>query len=288
MSIVTESMTVNLQVGFWIGQRLDKEASRKVVEEAGATDSDAARVNKHIVPKETLKPIVTAANSLRAHFYAKTLPWKDNGDRLLTRKMFDTFVEEHGKLRKVFEDAVETFLRVDYPKARDQAEFRMGTMFKADDYPSIDSLRRRFYVALDIDAVTTAGDFRVQMEANQLARIQKDMEASLNARLGKAMTDIWERLAETLGHFQKKMDGDDIFRDSTVKNLEELVAMLPALNVTDDPELARICSQIEDRIIGYTPKELRTDKHVRTLAATEAKKIMDDMAGFMRAFGSAA
>jgi hypothetical protein len=36
MSIATKAMVLNLQIGIWQGYRLDKEASRKVVEDASA------------------------------------------------------------------------------------------------------------------------------------------------------------------------------------------------------------------------------------------------------------
>jgi hypothetical protein len=279
-------MVLNLQIGIWQGYRLDKEASRKVVEDANA-DGDAARVNKHLVPKESLKKIVTTSNSVRAHFYDKTLPWKDNGDRLLTRLMFQDFIQEHERLVGEFKDAVEEFITSGYPTAREKAEFRMGDLFNPADYPHPDSLRRRFYINLDIDAVTEAGDFRVQMDQDQLDSVRSSMEQALTERIGRAMRDVWERLGEVVGHFAKKMGSDDIFRDATVRNLEEMVDLLPGLNVLDDPDLKAIGDEIRAKLHGYDPKTLRKDKAARSQAAQDAKAIMDRMAGFMSAFGAA-
>jgi hypothetical protein len=105
-----------------------------VTKDAGA-DSDAARVNKHLVPKQALADVVSAASAVRTHLYLKTLPWKDNGDRLLTRKLFLGFIEEHERLVGEFDKAVHQFLTVAYPAARDQAEFRMGSLFKPTTIP---------------------------------------------------------------------------------------------------------------------------------------------------------
>jgi hypothetical protein len=279
-------MVLNLQIGIWQGYRLDKEASRKVVEDANA-DGDAARVNKHLVPKEALKKIVTTSNSVRAHFYNKTLPWKDNGDRLLTRAMMLDFMPEHERLVGEFKDAVEEFITTGYPEARAKAEFRMGELFNPDDYPAPDSLRRRFYINMDIDAVTEAGDFRVEMEQDQLDSIRATMEGAMRDRLGKAMRDVWERLSEVIGHFAKKMGSDDIFRDATVRNVEELVDLLPGLNVLDDPDLKQIGDEIKAKLHGHDPKTLRKDKAARSQAAADAQAIMDRMAGFMSALGVA-
>jgi hypothetical protein len=283
MSIVKNAMVTNLQIGIWQGYRLDKEASQKVTKDANA-DGDAARVNKHLVPKEALKPVVAAAGAVRTHFYAKTLPWKDNGDRLLSRLMFAPFIEEHERLVGEFKDAVDTFLTTSYPSARDQAEFRMGELFKADDYPSADSLKRRFYINMDIDAVTEAGDFRVEMEQHQLDEVRQSMEAAMQARLNRAMHDVWERMRDVVGHFAKKMGSGEVFRDSTVNNIRELIDLLPGLNVTGDPDLTRIGDEVKALANGYDPKDLRKNQGARSQAAKEADEIMARMGGFMAAF----
>ena len=57
-ALTERAMVMTLSISRWQGHRLDKEASRKVTSEAGAA-ADAARVNKHLVPKEALAPIVT-------------------------------------------------------------------------------------------------------------------------------------------------------------------------------------------------------------------------------------
>jgi hypothetical protein len=285
MSIVKNAMIVNLQVGLWTGFRLDKEASLRVTSEAHA-QSD--RVNYHLVPKETLKPIQTAAGAVRLHFYAKTLPWKDNGDRLLTRKMYMQFIEEHEGLKSQFDDEVEHFLKKSYLAARDQAEFRMGELFDRDDYPTPKQLKNRFYINMDVDAVTEAGDFRVDLDKEHLSAERQKMEQAMEQRIARAMGDLWGRLSDTLGHFAERTKGDKKFKAATIHNLEEIVDMLPALNVTNDPDLARITKDIKNTVIGYKPEEIREDKKVRKEVSGEAKRIMDEMRGIMSAFGGKA
>lgn len=283
MSISNNTMVVNLQISVWSGYKLDKGMTQKVTSEANAA-ADAARVNKHIVPKESLKEIITAQGALRTHFYTHTLPWGDNGDRLLPRLSFTDFMQEHGKLNEAFNNAVDNFINEKYLRARDQAAFRMGEMFRPEDYPEPEQLRRRFAVNLDIHGVPTGRDFRVDMDSATLDMLRQQIESKNQERVTAAMQDVWSRLAEVLGHFATKMADDSVFRDSTVKNLEELVDMLPALNVTGDPKLEQVRQDINDTLIGYTPKDLRKDTAVRQAAAQESKRIIDQMAGFMGAF----
>lgn len=290
MSITTKAMVLNLTINLWKGYRLDKDASKKVADDANA-DSDAARVNKHLIPKAALAPIVTAAGAVRTHFYQHTLPWKDNGDRLLTRTMYMKFIQDHQDLADKFDDEVDTFIKKTYPAAVEQAGFRMGALFNPDDYPRPDELRRRFSVTLDIDAVTEAGDFRVQMDKAEIANVRGQMEEAMEKRIAGAMRDVWGRLLDVVSHFHTKMvsttaAGDPaIFRDSTVTNITTLLEILPGLNVLDDPELEKMRLQVEQTIAGYEPSELRQLPEVRSAAAKEADEIMASMRAYMNAMG---
>jgi hypothetical protein len=278
-------MIVNLQIGVWMGYRLDKEESRKVTESNGA-DADAARVNKHIIPKEDMKAITAAGNQVRTHFYTNTLPWKDNGDRLLTRKRYMPFIETHEKLVGNFKDAVNEFVNTLYPRAVARAEFRMGSLFKEDDYPEARELQRKFFCNLDIDAVTMPEMLKGCFEDKEAyEKAKADAEAAMQARTVKAVGSLWGQLAEMLSHLGSKLaDENAIFRDSTITNLQELVDMMPDLNFTNDPNLTRIANEIEQTMLGYEVKDLRKDGKVRKAAALDAKKILDDMGGFMAAF----
>ena len=288
MSITENCMIVNLSISQWHGHRLDKEASRDLTARAGA-DSDSARVNKHLIDKKALKPIIEAANKVRTHYYTATLPWRDNGDRLLTRKMFTDFMSEHHALVGEFNRKVEDFITDDYPRERERAAFRMGDLFNPDDYPSADMIRRKFAINLDMDIVSDAKDFRVQLDKDETDRIRSNIAETMNRRANDAMQHVWQRLAETLGKFAERMsDEKAVFQYTTVSNLDDLVAALPKLNLMDDPDLDALTKALEERVIGHTADELRSDAKTRARVADEASKIMDEMAGFMSAFGTAA
>ena len=285
-ALTERAMTMNLTISLWQGYRLDKEASRKVTADNGA-DADAARVNKHLVPKDYLAPVVTAANAIRSHFYDNTLPWRDNGDRLMTRILYMPFIQEHERLVTEFNEAVRVFLDEKYPTAIEKAAFRMGDLFKRDDYPPVGELRYRFRVALDIDAITTAGDFRVQIDQEHVDKVRASMEDAAMRRVQTAQADVWRRLLEKIGNYAERLSTPDaVFRDSLIGNVEELVELIPGLNVLDDPDIEAVRLQVKAKLLGNDAKDIRKDPALREELAGEAKQIMDTMAGFMRAFGA--
>jgi len=285
MSLTTECMLMNLQIGVWMGYKLDKQASDELTTMKGAAD-DAARVNKHLVPKEALNPIIAAGGAVRRHFYTNTLPWKDNGDRILTRKRYEKFIQQHSELVGEFNAAVAHFLKKSYPAARDRAEFRMGEMFKDTDYPTPNFLKSKFYVSIDIEPVAEGKDFRVDIGKAAVASVRSQMDEAIEARIKTANADLWKRLKAVTSYFQERMADGGKFKATTVTNLQELVTMLPELNFTDDPDLNAVHKRISEQLAIYEPQDLRDDEKLRTNAAREASKILKDMGGFMKALGA--
>ena len=285
MSITDNCMIVGIHVGKWSGHRFDKRASSDLNSESSA-ESDVARVNKSLIPKESAKKLTAAYGAIYTHVYSNTLPWKDNGDRLLPRALYEKFIEQHHSLRHAFEDEVSDFLDRVYPALRARAQFRMGALFDPNDFPDVADLRRRYYVHLDIDAVTTSHDFRVKMEQDALDEVRSSIETAMNERVNSAMRGAVEQLSKALGHFQKKMaDEKEIFRDSTVANLEEIVSKLPAFNILGDEKLDELIDEIRSDVLGNSAKDLRKNPEVRSEVATKAQEILAKMSGFMNAFG---
>jgi hypothetical protein len=270
-------MIVDLQLSRWSGTKTDPKASKQLTADANAKDGSAI-VSKRLVPKEAFTDIVTACNALRAHMSKHTLPWSDNGQRIMTRNIFEIFMSGYGELERQFNAAVAEFITVKYPQARDQASFRMGDLFVESDYPTIEELHRKFQVTLDIDGITEPDDFRVALPQQELDKLKASMEESIQRRLGSAMHDVWLRIAELLEHYIEKIgDEDAIFRDSTVNNLIDLMNILPGLNVTGDPKLREIRQRIMATIGSYTPNDLRKQDTLRATAAKEAREIRDSL-----------
>jgi hypothetical protein len=277
MSLANKAMLVDLHLSRWSGYKIDAKASNKLVMDASAQTGSAV-VSKRLVPKEAFADIVTTCNALRAHMVKHTLPWSDNGQRIMTRNIFEIFMTGYGELERQFNAAVKEFVEVKYPQARDQASFRLGDLFVEKDYPTLDQLQEKFRVDLDIDGITEPEDFRVALPEQELNKLKESIEASLSRRLSSAMQDVWLRVAGLLEHYIDKVGNDEaIFRDSTVNNLVDLMNILPGLNVTGDPKLREIRRRIMETIGSYQPDDLRKQDDLRAAAAREAKEIRESI-----------
>ena len=283
MSITSSCMLVNLRVGMWSGRRLDKAISSEVTSAKHAQE-DTLRVNKLIVPKDTIAPVVTAANALRANFYTKTLPWAEQGARAITRMGYRPFLEAHEKLAQSFYGAARHLVRVTYPEARAQAEFRMGDAFVESDYPDPCELSDKFYVAIETDPIPSGADFRVDISKQDAEAIRQQIEERTRSRLNEAAKSVWERLQGVVEHYARTMANADIrFKDATVRNLHDLVEAMPALNIMEDPALDAFAKEVR-QTLSWTPKELRDDDAARKSAADEAAAMLAKMDSMMNAF----
>lgn len=284
MSIVNNCMLVTLRLGSWSGRRLDKGISGEVTAQKEAQEGSLT-VNKQLVPKDVLAASVTAANNVRAHFYEKTLPWAEQGARVITRTGYQKFIEDHQALVGLFHSAVEDLIAVGYPQARAQAEFRMGLAFNLADYPEAYELRDKFYVDLDIAPVPTGADFRVDISSQAAEAIRQQIETKTRDRLAEAAKSVWERLRDVVGHYAKTMGDQDIkFKEATIRNLHDLMDAMPALNITEDPALDQFAKEVRQSL-SWSSAEIRKDPSTRAAAAAEAERILDQMSGFMNAFG---
>ena len=285
MGIADKAMIVNLSIGCWEGRKLDKKASAKVTSDAGASDGDVARVNKLLIAKPTFADLFSTRNSLRTHVVTHTLPWRDDGQRILMRNMYPVFMEKYGALERAYQSAAKEFIEVKYPAERDRSSFRMGELFNPEDYPAPSELEHKFYVNLEIDGITEPNDFRVNVGDDEVAKIREKMEETINSRISAAMQDVWLRLIDVTQHYVERMaDKEAIFRDTTVTNLVDLVNIMPGLNIIGDPNLKKIRQRLMDTVYGYEPADLRKNEETRAQAALEAQEIIDDMRGFMQAF----
>ena len=286
MSIATECMTVNIHMGMWEARKQDKAAGQEVSANANAKPGTAS-VNKQIIPKEALAKIQARYSAIYNHVRVHTVPWKDNGDRLLSRKMWTRFIEIYEELAAAFNKEVNDWVENEYPVLLGKAQFDMGALFNPNDYPDPHVIKGKFYVRLVMDAVTEAGDFRCNLKDTDVAdRIRKDIEANIGQRLKKAQGEVWGKLANMVAHYAERMKSDGRLYESTRDNLIELCDILPGLNVFDDPDLRAMGKEIKQRLGGYDTADLRKDKDLKSAAAAEADEILERMSGFLKAFNN--
>lgn len=285
----SRAMLATVRIEAWSGRRLD----RKITDETNAAHgaaADAGRYNKALLPKDAMAGITAAANAARTLHYARTLPWLDEGARILPAAAFPDYSAAMKRHRSEFESAVESFVR-SYPDHIAAARVRLNGMFDPADYPDPADIRSRFTLKTRVLPVPDAADFRVDMADAQAAEIRAAIEESTREALATAVRDVWGRIADVVGRMAERLaeyrpaaggrKAEGIFRDSLVENVRELAAILPALNLTNDAALSGISNRIERELCRHDADALRESDVLRRDVAESAAAILSDVSAFL-------
>lgn len=273
----------------WSARKLDRRVTEQVAADHGAA-SDAGRYNKALLAKDALAGVVTAANAARSLHYARTLPWLDDGARILPAAAYSDFAPRMARIRDEFLAAVDSFVSA-YPSYVADARVRLNGMFNAADYPEPAEIRDRFGFDVRVFPVPDARDFRVQIGDAAADAIREEVERCTREALESAMRDAWQRVAESVGRMAERLraykpgaDGsraEGIFRDSLVENVRDLAGILPGLNLTGNPDLARVAERMARELAAHDAADLRESDVLRKATAESAESILADVAAYM-------
>lgn len=279
--LTTKAMLVKLSISQWTAKKHDKNATATV--ETHYAAHEAGRFNKVLVAQEAIKAVGKTANAARTFHYENTLPWTDEGYRILPATNFDKYSTEMRTLRADFDKAVEVFI-ADYPSLVSDARIRLNGLFNEADYPDTSNIHKKFSFGTEINPLPMGSDFRVSLNSQETDRIRSEIEARTQAGLEAAHNDLYRRLADVVKHMAEKLsDTDAIFRDSLVENVCDLVNLIPKLDITGDSQLEKLRKEAEEKLCRIPPDMLREDKATRLDTAKNAESILSAMAGMYQA-----
>lgn len=279
------ALLVSLNIKTFGAHKHDKKASKETADNNDA-EEDSVKANKSLVSKTMLEPITKAMSALRTFHYDNSLPWLDEGVRVLPSANYEPYKAEMEKHKDAFDAAVRRFCE-QWPEVILDAQKRLGKMFKPDDYPV--DIADRFGVKVRFMPLPEAGDWRLPALADvEQAALAAQRDATMDDAKKTAMRDVWERLATDVKSMAVRLaayKADDgttkPFRDSLVENMRETVALIPRLNFADDPELERIRLLVNAELCGSDAQELREDDAKRAATVERAEKIAAEIGEFM-------
>ncbi len=279
-TIADRAMLVSVKVSMWSGQITDKKVSQEVAD-SHRTTKDAGRYTKNLLPGcVELEKVAKLGGALRKDvLYKRTLPWKDDGKRIMLASAYEDFTRDMKKAIQEFQDAVDVFVDR-YPDLRREAERTLNGMFNADDYPDLRQIRTKFGAKPDIEPLPQAKDFRVDLSQGAVDVIRADIEQSVMLACQDAQRCAWEKLRTSLSAMLERLSGENedgkpkTFRDSLFGNVAELVDLLPQLNVLEDPELDRAAKKVKDEVLAYSAQQCRDSKATRLQAAKRVEDIL--------------
>jgi hypothetical protein len=293
----SRAMLCTVSISAWSGYKYDREASEELADIHGA-DKDSGRFNKRLVPRKELEEITRLIGLARRDHEFVTLPWSDNGYRVLPAAAYMDHTETMRRHAAEFKAAIGRLLVRFEELVKNQS--RLGTLFKVGDYPGMrdeggglrftfpDELRARFSFETRVLPLPNADDFRVSMGDEDRERIKRQITQSIQASLRVGTRELWQRLYKVVEHMSQRMSeynaAEDGHKprlyDSMITNIVEIVDVLPKLNIAGDTELDRMAGEVR-RSLVIDPQELRKSASARSDTARAAVDIAQRMAAYM-------
>lgn len=278
--VARSAMLVDLFISTYSGRKQDRKTQDEVTTSKGAASKKAATVAKHLFADcKELDDITKFQSRARALHYKLTLPWSDNGSRLLPMTKFMEYKQVMNDAEDEFRRLVMKFVSV-YDTRVAAAAFQLGTLFNRSEYLTQAQVARRFSFEISFTPLPLSGDFRLDADLEVQRDLIESYEAKANARLQASMQDAWKRLHEVLLRISDRLgpteDGKPkIFHETMLSNADELVELLRDFNVTGDPAMERARVALREAVLGVSAKELRTTEAVRV----DVKQKVDEILG---------
>lgn len=284
-SIHSRAMLVSLSISTWSARKFDRAVTEKVNVEYAASP-DAGRYNKHLfggANADSHAAVIAAASGARRTHYDETLPWSNDGWRLLPSANYFDYTDKLRHARQKFESAREVFVG-EYDALVAAATISLNGLFRPDDYPPAYAIASKFGFELDFSPVPTAGDFRLDLPADEIVRIEHDVTNRVEAATAEAMRDVWGRLYEAVTRIRDRLverpNGEKPkYSDRMLDIARDTIDVLGRLNVTQNVELERLRRQLANTIEGLDAPTLRANDELRSETASQAQAILDAMKG---------
>ena len=289
-ALENKAMIVTMTASMWGASVSDKALANTLTHQHRA-DEGTASVRKQLIGKDALKPVKAAIDLAKFIHNRMTLPWADNGQRLLSvkahetyRDMMETAMARVDEQRRIFVDAYEAEI--------ERARFALGDMFDENDYPDPKEVGSKFGVTYIIEPVPSAAHFVADIGDEEAERIKADLEQRAQMKLDAAMVALYERIEEALRRLIDRVgfneDGSPRPVHATaLESLQTLVEAVPSLNLTDDPKLNEIARRLRSLVGSLTIDELRyrsSKPHVVEQVSEKRKMMQAELADIATAY----
>jgi hypothetical protein len=273
--IQKKAVIVRFNVSSYTARKQDKAVQARVEREAGAK-VDTVNVSKRLIGKDA-KAYKDVEQKARAYHYEVTLPFGDNGDRLLPVALVPQYTAKMDGYKVEFERAAQEFCR-EFPQLVTAAMMELGDLWRRDDFPNTWAISSKFNFSFAFSPVPESGHLIIDAAQEVVEDMRRSISESVVNLERQAIRSIHERLFYTLAAlFERVSKSDAIFRDSLIGNMQEVVELSGALNFAGDEKLENYRARLAEMLQGIEPETLRESRRIREQVANKAELVLNEM-----------
>lgn len=281
------ALLVSLNVSKWDPNITDKNASAKLSEENGVTEEGLCRVRKSLISKnEYTKKISALLSALHTYYYSVTLQYTKQGTRILPVALHGQFVARVNadcqKLALLVQEFVDAF-----PSLKEQSKKKMGSLYREEDFPEPETLKKRYSVQPQFEPLPNSGQFLdLGFSSEQEVKLREQLENSMRETLATATSNVWRELYSKLQNLVDRVGNPDSrLHESVIEGVIDMAAVLPQLNVLDDPNMNELASALTGSLEGLSMAKLKVNEDLRQRVYADTKAAVSHIEQLMFAGG---
>jgi len=266
-SISASAVLAELSIGSYNPQRKDHRVTDTVNTVEGAS-SDTGQYTKRLFPGIKLfTQVKTLEMRARAVHRELTMPWSDNGQRILVTPIIPEYVFGISAVRNDFWATV-LDIQNNYDAIMLEVQHKMGALFDPSLYPSRLDIVKQFKFHEARVPVPETNDFD-RIAGSAQAVMREEFERHLRHVREGIVVEMTTNTRKVLEKMSERLDyegGDDKkgFKNTLVTNVSDWHDKLGKFNeVVKLPEMEKMHRQIGDVLDNITPEVLRVSSEVR-------------------------
>ena len=288
MDITKKNLLVKVTVHKYDFKVRDKESMVEISNNHGV-DPTLLDFKKNTMLKDDVGDICKTMRKFRPVVVYLTTPWLDGGWRLLSVDLYEQLEDKLRELNSELSE-VKEILRMNWDTYVKNSKSKLNGRWDERDYPSADYVVSKFGVDVHYGNVPESGDLRVDMAKDTMDNIKAQMDSNYDNNIQIAMVEIWDRtvtaithMKDRLTHYSKEIKEEKSPRmfSSMLNNVKDLVQLLPAMNLTNDPKLEQVRQQLETDFSRLSIDLLKEDDATREKTIEKTKIILDKLDGFV-------
>lgn len=267
-----KAITVRVRRSMYTPTKYDRAATAAA--EAALGTAKTGRYTKKLLRTcKELRDCQHAFQDVYNYAVQNTLPWMDEGVRVLPNGNYIEFAAEIGRLRNVAMQKVQALATVWDTAVMADKGF-LGGMWSLSDYPTKAEMVAKWDISIMFAPVPVSDDFRIDMDEAD----KQLLDNAINEVESKATDYLLKQILEPVVAMADKLSipiGDEgaIFRDSLVGNLQDVCKRARKLNINNDERVDEIAGEIEKALENITAQTLRESDYVRDTTAKRMDEI---------------
>ena len=279
ISLTSKAMLAKVSCSI-IGMRKKDDSATEKANTHLQTSPNAGMYQKCRISRENIIDVIRARDKATKLHRRMTTPFTSDNWGLISADLVMDYGRQMANFKQEFEsgvaDVVNRWLAIIAFEKK-----RLGPLFNYSEYPLASEVNEYFAFEHSLKPVPDEGHVILDLETEVLNEIKASLRKENHKNLERSMRDMWTRLLEPVSNMADICSNDKKVFKSLISKLEDIVDIMPALNIVNDPGLIDIGFEIRQKLLLHTTGQIKDDKNLKKKLGKEAEYLANKVRGYM-------